>query len=505
MKVDPSLAFLCSAYLRGVFASIGPVADLPIVNKILSPDGFQRSTVLAGGTFPGPNIKGHNGDTFRINVIDLLADTSMDVATSVHWHGIDQHKCNAYDGAAFSFEYTFGVHDQAGTFWYHSHFSNQYCGGLRGPLIVYDLNDPFAHLYDVDDDTTVIMLADWYHYLSHDAPAVPAFNSTLIKGLGQYAGGPPSALSIVNVEQGKRYCFRLVSISCYPNFTFTIDNHQMTIIEVDGSNVQPLLVDQIRIFAAQRYSVIVTANRPVGNYWIRSLPNVPGASTDDGINAAILRYKGASTVDPSTIQTGGSLPLVESNRLIRSLPEASALKLLILQPGEQIPGGADININLTVLLNAARTQFLVNNVTFQPPTALLPSDLLHKGSIYGLQPNKSVEIVIPGGVLGCPHPLHLHGHSFHVVLVAGKSSYNFDDPGLRDTVNTGAAGEVTIRFSTDNPGPWFIHRHIDLHLSAAFAAVMAEDVGEVPGVGWTSGKTHAWGQLWPAYNQFVGR
>ena len=40
---------------------------------------------------------------------------------------------------------------QAGTFWYHSHISSQYCDGLRGPLVVYDPNDPNKHLYDVDD------------------------------------------------------------------------------------------------------------------------------------------------------------------------------------------------------------------------------------------------------------------------------------------------------------------------------------------------------------------
>lgn len=47
------------------------------------------------------------------------------------------------------------------------------------------------------------------------------------------------------------YRFRLVSISCDPNFTFSIDSHNMTIIEVDGNNVEPLLVDSIQIFAGR--------------------------------------------------------------------------------------------------------------------------------------------------------------------------------------------------------------------------------------------------------------
>jgi hypothetical protein len=77
---------------------------------------------------------------------------------------------------------------------------------------------------------------------------------------------------VVNVVKGKRsaaftfcvrplarteillsvsYRFRLVSISCDPNFTFSIDDHMMTVIEVDGTNVKPLRVDSIQIFAGE--------------------------------------------------------------------------------------------------------------------------------------------------------------------------------------------------------------------------------------------------------------
>ena len=50
------------------------------------------------------------------------------------------------------------------------------------------------------------------------------------------------------------YRFRLISISCDPHFTFSIDGHQMTVIEVEGTNVQPLVVDSIKIFAGTRGS-----------------------------------------------------------------------------------------------------------------------------------------------------------------------------------------------------------------------------------------------------------
>jgi iron transport multicopper oxidase len=102
-----------------------------------------------------------------------------------------------------------------------------------------------------------------------------SFNSTLINGKGTYPGGPSNiSLAVVNVQAGKRwvsyllcdracfdgsghitsYRFRLVSISCDPSFTFSIDGHQMTIIEVEGTNVQPLQVDSINIFVGMHGS-----------------------------------------------------------------------------------------------------------------------------------------------------------------------------------------------------------------------------------------------------------
>jgi len=49
-------------------------------------------------------------------------------------------------------------------------------------------------------------------------------------------------------------------------------------------------------------------------------------------------------------------------------------------------------------------------------------------------------------------------HAFSVVRSAGSSTYNFVNPVQRDVVSTGSPGDnVTIRFKTDNPGPWILH------------------------------------------------
>ncbi|KAF8994967.1 laccase 2 [Cyathus striatus] len=490
---------------------IGPAANLYVGNKVISPDGFNRSAVLAGSTsskltFPGPVIIGTKGSTFRINVIDQLTDTTMLRSTSIHWHGLFQRRSNWADGVVGvtqcpiapgdSFVYQFSATDQAGTFWYHSHYSTQYCDGLRGVMVVQDPLDPHKSKYQVDDESTIITLADWYHIPAPSLLRVPAPDATLINGKGRYAGGPTSELAIIRVQQHVRYRFRLVSLSCNPNYVFSIDGHTMQIIEVDGNNVEPVNVDSIQIYAGQRYSFVLEANQTIGNYWVRAQPNAGTLGFDGGINSAILRYIGAPDVDPNTTQTPSTIPLLETS--LHPLINAGA------------PGGAnppDMAINLVIGQNSTTFRATINGVSFQPPVvpvllqimsgAMSPEALLPPGSVYVLPPNKVIEVSVPGGSVGSPHSMHLHGHAFDVVRSAGSSTYNYVNPVRRDVVAAGFAGDnITIRFRTDNPGPWIFHCHNDWHLEAGMAVVFAEDVATVH----DENVPHAWESLCPTYN-----
>ncbi|KAF9477937.1 laccase [Pholiota conissans] len=505
-------AIVALSVVVGTYGAIGPSANVYIANKYITPDGYNRSSVLAGSseadlTFPGPVITGFKGDTFSLNVIDELTDTTMLTSTSIHWHGMFQEGTNWADGpvgvnqcpiaSGHSFLYQFSVPDQAGTFWYHSHHSTQYCDGLRGALVVYDNDDPYRSEYDYDDDTTIITLADWYHTVAPSAGLVPTPDATLINGIGRYVGGPTVALTVITVLPNKRYRFRLVSISCDPNFTFSIDGHSFTIIEVDGVNTQPLVVDSIQIFAGQRYSFVLNTNQTVDNYWIRALPNVGTQGFDGGVNSAILRYYGADDVDPTTTSTASNLLLETS---LHPLTNAAA-------PGVASPGAADVNLNMNIQFSFTDLDFTVNGATFIPPTvpvllqimsgAMTATDLLPSGSVYVLPPNKIIEISMPGGSVGSPHPIHLHGHTFSVVRSAGSSVYNYVDPVQRDVVSIGVSGDnTTIRFTTDNSGPWIMHCHIDWHLELGLAVVFAEDVATAA----TDDPPASWDDLCPIYD-----
>ncbi|KAF8131812.1 laccase [Boletus edulis] len=468
-------------------AVLGPVGQLYVTNNVISPDGYSRSAITVNGVYPAPLIKANKNDQFNIELVNGLTDDSMSLETAVHFHGMFQRKSNWADGATSvtqcplrqkeTFVQKFNTTGQTGTYWYHSHYAVQRCEGFQGPLVIYDPEDPLAALYDVDDENTVITLSDWYQspYALKKTFAMP--NSTLINGMGRYTSGPSAPLSVINVQQGLRYRFRVIAMSCESNFNFTVDGHRMTIIEADGNEVSSVEVDSIPIHPGQRYSVVVSADQPVGNYWIRALSNTPNATFDGGQSMAILRYEGAAHEDPTSPPGPYELSFDEGDLHPLIIPGA---------PGIPEIGKADVNLVLAPGITPEHN-YTLNNVTYvAPPVPVLlqilsgarqATDFLPKGSVYALPPNKVVEISFPNPAAapGAPHPVHLHGNNFHVVRSAGSNKTNFIDPIRRDVVSIGKepTDNVTIRFVTDNPGPWFLHCHMDYHFSHGFAVVLA--------------------------------
>lgn len=200
-----------------------------------------------------------------------------------------------------------------------------------------------------------------------------------------------------------RYRFRVIATSCEAAFNFTIDGHKMTIIEVDGNEVFPVEVDSLQILAGQRYSVVVEADKPVGNYWIRALTDLPNATFDGGQNMAILRYGGATDEDPTSLPGPYELSFDEGD--LHPLINPGA-------PGIPEIGKADVNLQLSPGYTP-EGYFTFGDVTYVNPTvpvllqilsgARQASELLPHGSVYTLPPNKVIEISFPHShVIGFP-------------------------------------------------------------------------------------------------------
>ncbi|KAL0576690.1 hypothetical protein V5O48_005289 [Marasmius crinis-equi] len=470
---------------------------LDIENKDLAPDGFTRSTIVANGQYPGPAIFATKGDTLVVTVNNKLTDPSMRRSTSLNFDGIFFNSENEFEeGTPFvtqcpivpndSFTYTVPLGQQAGSFWYHSQLSVQYVDGLRGALIIYDPEDPHKSLYDVDDESTLIQLGDWWHNSSVDSLAffkandiIPVADSGTFNGVGRYVGGPELPFSIVNVEAGKRYRLRVINEAARSAYNFSIDSHNFTLIEADGENLDPLTANVVPILAGQRYSLVLEANQPVGNYWINA-PFSGGSPTRNPnqnatLSRGILRYAGAEEADPTDPMTAG--PSEED--------AVTAIEAELRPLNSEPAPDADVTITFEVAFteDTGGTGWRINNISYQSPevpTLVKVLDGANEDSDFNvtehtiiLPANATVEVNFPPNDDDELHPFHLHGMNFWLVK-SNSGEANTENPIRRDVVGVGSEG-TTIRFRTDKPGPWFFHCHIMWHMSVGLGSVFLVD------------------------------
>lgn len=164
----------------------------------------------------------------------------------------------------------------------------------------------------------------------------------------------------------------------------------------------------------QRYSAVLNANQPVGNYWVRALPNIGkqnlSSTFENGVNSGILRYKGAPNTEPKSTQqkTANKLKEVDLHPLLPTLA-----------PGKPIVNGADTTFNLTLDFNMSSFKFSIDKQVFTSPSVPIllqilsgarnAHDLLPQGGVLTVERNKVVQVIMPSGLIGGPHPFHLHG------------------------------------------------------------------------------------------------
>ncbi|KAF8890413.1 laccase subfamily 2 [Infundibulicybe gibba] len=490
---------------------------LNIVNTNLAPDGFSRSVVTANGTYPGPPITAVKGQTLRVKVNNKLTDATMRRSTSINFDGVFVSTPDVYDeGSPFvttcpiapasSYTYELPLGDQTGTFWYHSQLSVQYVDGLRGPLIIYDPQDPWP--------TSMMSMTCPQSSKSglvaelHLAPArryeatgvVPVSDSGTVNGAGRFNGGPAVPWSVVNVLLVNVTASGSSTISLLPAVPNNILIYaQIAVIEADGVATQPSTVDTLDLLAGQRYSVVLHADQPVANYWINA-PFVGGAPARNlhqnaTLSRAILRYAGAAKADPVAPMTSGPVngtAMIEAD--LRPLVPTAVL----------VP---DVNITLDLEVIAGKAIWTVNNISYLHPTVPTLNKILAgpvnassfdpTENTFILPAHKTIQITFPPPMMMMRIPSTCTEYNnFQVIKSMTAPDINIVNPISRDVVGVGGSG-TTIRFRTDNAGPWYFHCHIFWHMQAGLATVMLADPATVSS---TVKPSAAWNALCPAYN-----
>jgi CopA family copper-resistance protein len=277
---------------RDFALEIGPVA----VNMT----GRPRMGIGINGQVPAPILRWREGDMVTLAVTNRLTEP-----TSIHWHGIrTPAPMDGVPGLSFpgiapgeTFTYRFRV-PQSGTYWYHSHSGFQEQSGLYGPIVI----EPRAGYAQAFDRDYVVLLSDWsdedpstivsnlkfqsdyYNYGQRTADTF--FDDVKSKGLastvsdrlewGKMRMSPTDILDVTGAtytylvngrspaanwtalfRPGERVRLRFINGSSMSIFDVRIPGLTMTVVQSDGNDVEPVVVDEFRIGNAETYDVIV--------------------------------------------------------------------------------------------------------------------------------------------------------------------------------------------------------------------------------------------------------
>jgi FtsP/CotA-like multicopper oxidase with cupredoxin domain len=389
---------------------------------------------------------------------------------------------------------------------------------------------------DYDVDLGPVILTDWYHdeyesivtkVLSDSGGTStgsrPYSDATLINGKGIYPcenvtsstscdniGGPqdgtngsctdaPScslaSLSQFRFTSGKKHLLRLVNTGAELFTLFSIDNHTLTVIANDFTPIEPYTTDFVTLSVGQRTDVIVEANGdPSEAYWMRSTANQICSDSNNPDGRAIIYYEKADTwALPWT--TGYPLPQSPDSNgctnddLTLTVPSCA---MAVEDPG------TTFTLSLNIGRNASGvTQWLMNGVAFQGDYSDATLLRVAQGNdsfesawnVYNQGNSTSVRIIVYNQFLA-DHPMHLHGHAFHV-LATGTGTWdgtiiNPSNPQRRDVQQIAAGGTVdnptyiVLQWDQDNPGVWPFHCHIAWHLSAGMYINILERPDDIP-------------------------
>ena len=423
---------------------------------------------------------------------------------------------------------------------------------------------------------------------------VPYF-SGLINGKGRHSDVPYSQtrLSVFAVQEGMRYRFRLIGAQGLYAYKFSIDGHKLTVVNTDGYWIWPLVVDYIIIHTGERYDFILEAklNPEIKYYWMQAEtleinqkgPGPPYLSRGH-VAEAILQY----VKQPAELPVP-PIPSIQYESIKRNSPAISCtrigkcraincpfqnfhssynidctnvgdLRLLIPTPKDQMPklnpdpscGNCRQFINFNFEGDSETSSVNGRNFILPPVPPQTQNDAFKKQAticdrnancnpsslscmcthIIDIPYQQTIQFVLSAlGAYDNAHPIHLHGHAFHVVKV-GYPEYNqttgfikktidngkeislhnrdiaCDDKQLcansndpdcnpyrctkprwsggtpsmslnnqtirKDTVMVPAGGYVVINFKSDNPGHWFLHCHIEVHQLEGMAVIINE-------------------------------
>lgn len=281
----------------------GTEFDLTVAETAVNFTGRPRMATTINGSIPAPILRWREGDTVTLRIHNRLT-----VPTSIHWHGILlPFQMDGVPGLSFrgipageTFVYRFKV-QQSGTYWYHSHSGFQEQTGMYGAIII----DPAEGDRIGADRDYVVQMSDWTdqdpmavfaklkkqsdYYNFNQLTAGKFFDDAREEGVGTALskrrmwnrmrmsptdladisaytytflmnGTPPDGNWTALFRPGERVRLRFIGSGTQSFFDVRIPGLEMTVVQVDGQDVEPVTVDEFRFGPGETYDVIVEPN-----------------------------------------------------------------------------------------------------------------------------------------------------------------------------------------------------------------------------------------------------
>lgn len=499
------LSFLC---LSTITLAGDPFAffDWTVSYISVSPLGVKQQVIGINGQFPGPILNVTTNWNVVVNVKNELDEPLL-----LTWEGLQQRKNSWQDGvsgtncpipAGWNWTYEFQVKDQIGSFFYFPSLHFQRAAGGYGGIIINN-RDVIPLPFGTPDGDFTICMSDWYiknhKELRKDIEkgielGVP--DGILFNGQGPYRYNEALvsdgiAYHMITVDPGKTYRIRVHNVGISTSLNFRIQNHNLLLVETEGSYTVQQNFTNMDIHVGQSYSFLVTMDQNGSrDYYMVASPRFVNSSSDwtKATGVAILHY--SNSLGPAS----GPLPdppneydaffSMNQARSIRWNVSAGAARP---NPQGSFRYGQITVTDVYVVLNRppelidGKYRTTLNGISyFAPSTPLKLAQQFNIPGIYKLDfPNRLMDrpakidtSIINGTYRGFMEIIlqnndttvqsyHLDGYAFFVVGMDygvwtenSRGTYNKWDGVARCTTQVFPGAWTAILVSLDNVGIW---------------------------------------------------
>lgn len=502
-------------------------------------DGVRAPALTINGTLPGPTLRFQEGDDVVIHVTNRLKE-----ATSLHWHGLlvpgemdGVPGLNGFHGIepGATFTYRFKAR-QSGTYWYHAHSGTQEQAGVYAPIII-DPREPdpiaagkdyvvlLSDYTDTDGSEILRNLKNDHEYYNRGRRTVSTFfddwreqglpgtlkdradwgqmrmDPTDLADVTGYTflvnGKTPKANWTGTFKQGDRVRLRFINGSAMSFMDVRIPGLKMIVVQADGQNVEPVVVDEFRIAPAETYDVVVTPRdakaytifaEPIDRSGYAAATLAPSAGqrgeiperrprtllTMEDMGMAHGKHGTSGTSGHQSHETHAA-PAAEHAGHTEHQGHAAPSKAPATKPLKPL-GWADAGTppGARALRYADLRSLAPNKDTREPEREIIVRlggsmtryvwTLNDKNAEHAepiaLRYNERVKLTFINESM-MSHPMHLHG--MFVQLVNGQPADRLPN---KHTVNVEPGKSYSVLLTADEPGEWAFHCHLLYHMAS---------------------------------------